>query len=96
LESQDIIKKIESFRELEQDWNGYGANPFSEKLITKALDLAKQLSPVPKVFPTGRDSIQLEWETDNMFLEIEVFEDKIEIFNHAFYDGKAIANIGDK
>ena len=96
LERKQVIQKIESFRRLKQDWNGNGASPFSEKLITKALDLAKQLTPVPNVFPTARNSIQFEWETDNIYLELEVFEDKLEIFNQAFFDGKEIMNIGNE
>jgi hypothetical protein len=40
------------------------------------------------VFPTGRNSIQFEWEVDNLYLEMEVFEDKIKIFNQSEYRGE--------
>lgn len=76
-----IIDKINSFREFKDNWNGYGAEPLSNIVIDRALDLAKQLNPTPEVFPTGRNSIQFEWESDILYLELEVFEDRIDIFN---------------
>ncbi|KJE25644.1 hypothetical protein LG52_3208 [Geobacillus kaustophilus] len=35
----------------------------------------------PKLFPTARDSIQLEFEKENGdYLEFELFENKIDVF----------------
>lgn len=52
----------------------------SENVITKALDFVKEISPIPDVYPTARNSIQFEWETGERYVEIEVFEDKIELY----------------
>lgn len=75
---------INNLREFKENWNGYGAKGFSSELcdflekIIKELDEENQ----PKVFPTGRESIQIEYEKDNgEYLEIEIFSpDRIELF----------------
>lgn len=56
-----------------------------------ALMLIKRLKPIPEVFPTGRNSIQFEWETDDeiLYLEMEIFDDNIKIFNEAQYQSKS-------
>jgi hypothetical protein len=79
---KEAIKTIESFRELKHDWNGNNAEPLSEKVINKALNLAKELKPIPLVFPTANNSIQFEWEDNILYLEMEIFEDCIKIYNH--------------
>lgn len=81
LKLAEIIGKIEYIKSLKNNWNGYGTKPISESIINKALKLIKELKPIPEVFPTGRDSIQFEWEKDELYLEMEIFEDKIEIFS---------------
>lgn len=83
MKKSEAIKTIEDFRNLQQNWNGYDASPISEKVIDKALTLIEDLLPVPQVFPTGGSSIQFEWESNELYLEMEIFEDRIEIFNHA-------------
>jgi len=92
---QDKIKDIKSFRQLKYNWNGYNREPISDKVINKALNLIKKLKPTPKVSPTGRDSIQFEWKKGSLYLEMEIFEDKIEIFNMADKNTKEIS-IGDE
>lgn len=91
LKLEGIIKAIESFKELERNWNGYDAEPIPEAVINKALELAKQLQPTPEfVAPTARRSIQFEWEVDGLYTEVEVFNDKIEIFSIAKHDDKDV------
>ena len=90
MELTKAINKLESFRGLKKDWNGYNAEPFSEKLINKALELLKQTIPVPEVFPTANNSIQFEWEKTGLYLEIEIFENKVEIFAQSKYEEKLV------
>ncbi|MFC0903910.1 hypothetical protein ACFHWD_04290 [Clostridium sp. MT-14] len=92
---QDKIKDIKSFRQLKYNWNGYNGEPISDIVIDKALNLIKELKPIPEVFPTGRGSIQFEWGKDSLYLEMEIFEDKIQIFNIANKNTKEIS-IGDE
>lgn len=94
---EESIKRIEHYREFNKpNWNGYDAEPISEKVILKALDLVKQMYPVPDVTPTGRNSIQFEWEVEelHLYVEMEIYEDKIELFSQANY-GEINASIGD-
>lgn len=71
-------KKLESFKKLETNWNYSNAPVFSESLINKAGDILVNLDYQPKIFPTGRQSIQFEYEKENGdYLEFELFENKI-------------------
>lgn len=75
------INKLNQFSNLTRDWNGYGAEPFTDQLIKICLNLIEEIKVQPKVFPTGRDSIQFEYEKDSgKYLELEVFEDHTEVF----------------
>ena len=75
-----LIEKIESFRNLKENWNGYGALPLPKNVINKAIILASEMYPIPEAFPTACDSIQLEWEMDCTYLELEIFENETNVF----------------
>lgn len=63
---------------LKENWNGYGAEPFSASLINTCNALISVLEPQPAIFPTGRGSIQFQYELkDGSYLEFEIFEKKI-------------------
>ena len=69
------INKINSFASLPDNWDGYGAKSFNGKFLNTVIDILKGLSVQPEVFPTGRDSIQIEYEpSDNKYLEFEIYE----------------------
>ncbi|MCD8022174.1 MAG: hypothetical protein LUF30_04120 [Lachnospiraceae bacterium] len=71
------LKRLEDIQKLEDDWNGYGARAFSSVLIEKCRLIIDELDPQPKIFPTGRQSIQLQYELDDRsYLEFEIFKDK--------------------
>ncbi|MBQ4468821.1 MAG: hypothetical protein II917_01590 [Synergistaceae bacterium] len=72
------LERLNDIAQLESDWNGYGAAPFSQALIAEARNIITNLTEQPELFPTGRESIQLEYELpDKSYLEFEIFEDKI-------------------
>lgn len=76
------FKRLDSFAELPDNWNGYGAGRISEKLIEKTKRIIFGLSVQPMLFPTGRKSIQFEYEKpDGEYLEFEVFEDRITLLH---------------
>ena len=78
---RDNLKKINDIAAAAHDWNGYGASPFSLSLITKVTSIIEHLSIQPKVFPTARNSIQLEFEKKTgEYLEFEIFESEIIVF----------------
>ena len=72
------LKKINDISLLKENWNGYGALTFSKETILTAQNVISLLSKQPDLYPTGRDSIQMQYELpDNSYLEFEVFKDKI-------------------
>ena len=79
-ERLELINKIDSFKKFKDNWNGYGAKPIPFKVIDKAYVLANELTPIPEVFPTACDSVQFEWETEDMYVELEVFENEIKMY----------------
>jgi hypothetical protein len=73
-----VVQKVMSFLNLEENWNTYGALPFKFDLVQKVVEIIHKLNYVPEVFPTGRQSIQLEFENQNTdYLEFEIFVDRI-------------------
>lgn len=83
IEVRGIMNELEEYRDLEQDWNGYGAPPIPDDVI----DLAKEIAArseiaqrAPEVFPTGRETVQFEFVNkrgDEAELEIFGREDSI-------------------
>ena len=76
-----LINKIESFKNFKDNWNGYGALPLPENVINKAIRLVNELYPIPEVFPTACDSIQIEWEINGVYVELEIFENEIKLYS---------------
>lgn len=76
----EVIKSIKRLRDIESlafDWNGYGAKPFSSVLIDKCERIVGVLPVQPLIYPTGRSSIQFQYElSDRSYLEFEIFENK--------------------
>jgi hypothetical protein len=66
--------EIKRLADLKDNWNGYGAKPFSEDALIKIQSLCDLLKTPFKVFPTGRGSIQFEWEKEENYFELEVYE----------------------
>lgn len=72
------LKKLDSFLLYKENWNGYGALPLSEKLISKMRGIIFALNYQPEVFPTACDSIQFEYEKeDGEYLEFELYDNGI-------------------
>jgi hypothetical protein len=78
-ESKRLLDRLNSFRDLEFDWDGYGAGKISEDAIEKAAAFIENMNPVKlffwrfEIFPTARRGIQLESDRKG-YTEIEVFE----------------------
>jgi len=73
--------RLHDYSLFEDNWNLYGAKPFSTKLLNLAWNKIRELEIQPEVFPTMCDSIQFEYEKENGdYLEFEIYEDRIEVF----------------
>lgn len=72
----ESMERLDEIAALQYNWNGTGASAFSSAIIEKAKKLISDLSVQPNILPTGRDSIQMEYEKENGdYLEFELFED---------------------
>ena len=70
--------RLDEIAELKEDWNGYGAKSFSPKLIDIFKRIINDLEFQPKIFPTGRQSVQFQYELKNRsYLEFEIFGEKV-------------------
>ena len=67
-------KELEELKELEENWDGYGACPISEKAIENVNRILELLKQIPVIGPTPNGTVQLEWGDD---LEMEIGDDKI-------------------
>jgi len=75
------IAKINNLRDFKENWNGYNAEKFTKELCDFAISIINKLEYQPEIFPTGRSSIQFEYERDNGYLEFEIYSPKrIEMF----------------
>lgn len=89
----ESLVRLEEIKSLPDNWNGNGAKMFSPKFISYVRAILTNLDVEPDVFPTARDSIQLEYENSTGdYLEFEIFEDrKIKKF-FCGSDGKTSTN----
>ncbi len=62
--------------DLPENWDSYGASPIDPRLIEYGLSLLNELTPsqtpLPKMVPTSRGGIQLEWHCRDIDLEIRI------------------------
>lgn len=83
------MQKLQSIKELEKNWNGYDAEPISPQVIQITQRLLPDLYEQPEVFPTGRDTIQLEYEkTNGDYLEFEIAASEIMALRMDPYDNE--------
>lgn len=62
---QSNLTKLQQIAQLKDNWDGYGAEHFSEQLIHRAKYLIHRLYIQPEIFPTANSSLQIEYEKDN-------------------------------
>jgi hypothetical protein len=83
-----LIKKklnelqILSYLNLPNNWNGNDAKAISKNIVDKAIGLLINIDHQPEIFPTGRNTIQFEYENSDNYLEIEIFDDIMVIYKN--------------
>lgn len=61
---------------LPEDWDGEGSPAISGSLVRVVCEVVRTLPRVPFIAPTGRGSIQLEYEDDGLgYLEFDLSND---------------------
>lgn len=74
------LKKINEMYKFEEGWDGYDANPISKETLDLTKSLLKRIKMQPEVFPVATGGIQLEYEKENNYLEIELCENSLSLF----------------
>lgn len=75
----DNINKIKKMKEFESNWNGHGAPAFSDTSIALFLKIINTLSKQPKIAPTGKAGLLMQYEAvDKSLLAFNISEKKIE------------------
>lgn len=69
------VQRLEDIGRLPDNWNGYGARKFSPELVQKCQKIAESLPVEMTIYPTGRQSIQFQYDKNGNYLELEVYED---------------------
>lgn len=66
--------ELQALNRLKADWNSYGAVPPSATILQAASDLLAQIAsysiPAPSIVPTSDGSVQLEWHSNDMDIEL--------------------------
>lgn len=68
------VAKLDEIRLLQPNWDSYGANAFASSFIDQVESLVRRLPHIPSIFPTGRGSIQFEYDYNGNYLEVEIYE----------------------
>lgn len=72
------LKKLWDIQMLDDNWNGYNGKAISSIIVETAQKIVQKICIQPQIFPTGRNSIQMQFELeDRSYLEFEIFEEKI-------------------
>jgi hypothetical protein len=72
------IQQMETFGVLDADWDSYGAHVVQSDAVLQALRLlavvfnAREDIADPMIVPTSEGGVQLEWDRDDVHLELEV------------------------
>lgn len=88
---------LNELAKLKDGWDGKGSYAFEERIITSSFDLINNLEVQPEICPTLRQSIQMEYEKGDYYLEVEIFNDRIEYYFDCAGDEDAglISNVID-
>jgi hypothetical protein len=84
----NIIDKIKSFKDLEEDWDSYGAKCIEQDTIDRAIEFYElsinQLNKLPDPFvcPDCNGNIDFSWENNNKKLWLVIPEKKLEYFQY--------------
>ncbi|SFD46249.1 hypothetical protein [Spirosoma endophyticum] len=64
---RDLINAINSFTEMEEDWDGYGANPLGAASAANAIALVEKLgksslNKISLVYPNSNSTVSVKWD----------------------------------
>lgn len=73
LNKENNLRKLDEIKQLNDNWDGENSKSFSTSLIQKVRNILMCLNVQPELFPTGCETIQLEYDGENdSYLEFEI------------------------
>ena len=73
MNKNEIFERLDEFSKLDDNWNNNGADPINKQVIINTREIVNNLKNDPYfVAPIPWGAIQLEWESNNYYIEIEV------------------------
>ena len=82
---QQSIDRLYHIAGLQDNWDGQGAIPVSDKVIGRVFKILPNLPMKPEMFPAVYDAISLEFSYGDTELDIEIYTENIEYY---WNDGK--------
>lgn len=71
----NLLQELEKIKNLEEDWDNYGADPINKRVIANAEFLINNLEIKPvNIVPTPWGTIQMYWKSKNTDITVEVLE----------------------
>lgn len=75
------INAIYVINSLKDDWDTYGAKAFDKKTVDNALHLLRRVVKQPIIVaPTGRGTIQFDFEKEAKYLELEIGKNTANVY----------------
>ena len=69
----EIFERLDEFGKLDDNWDNNGADPINKQVIINTREIVNNLKNNPYfVAPIPWGTIQLEWESNNYYIEIEI------------------------
>lgn len=86
-----LLERLTEIENLDENWNGYDSDIIPSEVITRAKEFISYLVDLSEfiyIYPTARQSIQIEFEKDdiNFYCEAEIRVDNIELFYSEEYN----------
>jgi len=80
---EELLSVVDDFRIENDAWIDDGTPCFTNNVVVKTKETINKITDLNgfEVFPTYRNSIQLEYENNDDYLEFEIFGDRIECYS---------------
>lgn len=74
-----VLRNLLEMADLKENWDSEGARPVDPACIVRAaralVELHERCGPLPSVVPTREGGVQLEWEDERGYAEVEFLPD---------------------
>ena len=80
---EENLNKLKDIKDhtREKGWNCYDAEPIPDIILSRSIDILNDLNEDHQpnfIAPTGRSTIQFEYEDDSVYLEFEIYANHID------------------